>query len=406
MSKLTHIMVCAVYKDGQGYQENILPMKHKALGYDVDIITCDQGGEATHQCDQIPPYTYISEHGIPVHVLAKRKPIWLDRIPRLRALPSLYLNKTVGLCEKLEEIKPDIVFVHGIKLHDHYEVLKYIDSHPGVRLYADNHADYYNTPITGWNHRMLEMISPSKVGVRMSERAERMWGVTPWRVKYLHEVFGIPQDKIGLLVMGGDENYVDIANRDSIRRSIRTKYGIDYDAFMIVTGGKIDRAKNTHMLIEAVERIAKSQKVHLLIFGRVEPNMQNELKIDSPHITMAGWIPATDSYALFQASDLAVFPGTHSVLWEQACASGVPAIFKDWDGGFSHVDVGGNCEIIKNINADKIYESIMHLLSDREAYSAMLEAAQIKATHVFSYIEIAKRAVEYDKYEGMQKKSS
>ena len=41
-------MVCAVYKDGQGYQENILPMKHKALGYDVDIITFDQGGEASH----------------------------------------------------------------------------------------------------------------------------------------------------------------------------------------------------------------------------------------------------------------------------------------------------------------------------------------------------------------------
>lgn len=150
MPKLTHIMVCAVYKDGQGYQENILPMKHKALGYDVDIITFDQGGEASHKSDKTAPYTYTSEHGIPVHVLAKRKPIWLDRIPRLRALPSLYLDKTVGLCDKLEEIKPDIVFVHGIQLHDHYEVLKYAKRHPEVRLYADNHADYYNNPITGW----------------------------------------------------------------------------------------------------------------------------------------------------------------------------------------------------------------------------------------------------------------
>lgn len=403
MPKLTHIMVCAVYKDGQGYQENILPMKHKALGYDVDIITFDQGGEASHESDCEAPYTYMSEHGIPVHVLAKRKPIWLDRIPRLRALPSLYLNKTVGLCDKLEEIKPDIVFVHGIKLHDHYEVLKYAERHPEVRLYADNHADYYNSPITGWQYRLLETLSPSKVGLRMSERAEKMWGVTPWRVKYLHEVYGVPKEKIGLLVMGGDENYVDLANRDSIRRSIRAKYGIGDDAFLIATGGKIDRAKNTHMLIEAVNRLAETHKVHLLVFGRVEPNMQGELKTDSPHITMAGWIPATDSYGIFQASDLAVFPGTHSVLWEQACASGVPAIFKDWDGGFSHVDVGGNCEIIKDITADKIYESIMHLIVNGKAYSEMLKAAQEKATREFSYIEIAKRAVEYEKYEGKQK---
>lgn len=396
-------MVCAVYKDGQGYQENILPMKHKALGYDVDIITFDQGGEASHKCDLNAPYTYISEHGIPVHVLAKRKPIWLDKIPRLRAFPSLFLDKTVGICEKLEEINPDIVFVHGIKLHDHYQVLKYLNRHPNVRFYADNHADYYNSPITGWNRRLLEIISPSKVGLRMSERAEKMWGVTPWRVKYLHEVYGVPKEKIGLLVMGGDEKYVDLANRDSIRHSIRAKYGIDDDAFLIATGGKIDRAKNTHMLIDAVNRLSETQKVHLLIFGRVEPDMQGELKTDSPHITMAGWISATDSYSIFQASDLAVFPGTHSVLWEQACASGVPALFKDWDGGFNHVDVGGNCEIIKDITADKIYDSIMRLMSDKEAYSAMLSAAREKATKEFSYIEIAKRAVEYNKYEGESK---
>lgn len=403
MPKLTHIMVCAVYKDGQGYQENILPMKHKALGYDVDIITFDQGGEASHKSDKTAPYTYTPEHGIPVHVLAKRKPIWLDRIPRLRALPSLYLDKTVGLCDKLEEIKPDIVFVHGIKLHDHYEVLKYAKRHPEVRLYADNHADYYNNPITGWQYRLLETLSPSKVGLRMSERAEKMWGVTPWRVKYLHDVYGVPEDKTGLLVMGGDEKYVDLANRDSIRHSIRAKYGIDDDAFLIATGGKIDRAKNTHMLIDAVNRLAETRKVHLLIFGRVEPNMQGELQTDSPHITMAGWIPATDSYGIFQASDLAVFPGTHSVLWEQACASGIPGIFKDWDGGFSHVDVGGNCEIIKDITADKIYDSILHLMQDKNAYSEMLKAAREKATREFSYIEIAKRAVEFDKYEGKQK---
>lgn len=400
MTKLTHIMVSAVYKDGMGYQENILPMKHKALGYDVDIITFDQGGEASHVCDEKPPYTYMSEYDIPVHVLAKREATWMDRIPHLRALPQLLYPKTVGLYETLEQIAPDIVFVHGIDCNDHKEVLKYIDLHPVVRFYADNHNDYYNRPLGGWKRKVIRTLFPCKIGQRMALKARKMWGVTPWRVQYLHDVFGVPKEKIDLLVMGGDERYVDLANRDVIRKRIRNMYGIADDTFLVVTGGKIDKAKNTHLLIEAIDRLSTTNDVHLLIFGRVEPNMQGLLPTDNKHLTMAGWIPAIDAYDIFQAADLAVFPGTHSVLWEQACASGVPAIFKDWDGGFCHVDVGGNCELVKDITADKLYHSMAQLIHDREAYLTMLHVAQEKATQKFSYMEIAKRAVEYDQFEG------
>lgn len=393
-------MVCAVYKDGMGYQENILPMKHKALGYDVDIITFDQGGDASHQSDKEPPYTYMSEHSIPVHVLAKRKPMWMDRIPHLRALPYHYYKATEGLYKTLEQIKPDIIFVHGIDCKDHEEVLKYLENHQQVRFYADNHNDYYNRPVDGWKRKLVRGLFPRKIGQQMAAKARKMWGVTPWRVKYLHDVFGVPKEKIGLLVMGGDERYVDLARRNEIRKRNRSKYGIGDNTFLVVTGGKIDKAKNTHLLIETIDRLSATDDVHLIIFGRVEPNMQGMLPTDNKHITMAGWIPATDAYDIFQAADLAVFPGTHSVLWEQACASGIPAIFKDWDGGFRHVDVGGNCELIKDITADKLYHSMARLIHDKDAYSAMLQAAQEKATREFSYMEIAKRAVEYDKFEG------
>ena len=64
------------------------------------------------------------------------------------------------------------------------------------------------------------------------------------------------------------------------------------------------------------------------------------------------------------------------------------------------MDVGGNCELVKDITADKLYHSIERLIHNPGAYSAMLHAAQEKATREFSYIEIAKRAVEYDKFEG------
>ena len=49
MNKIVHVMIANFYKNGFGYQENILPAKHKELGYDVEIITYNQGGDASYK---------------------------------------------------------------------------------------------------------------------------------------------------------------------------------------------------------------------------------------------------------------------------------------------------------------------------------------------------------------------
>ena len=68
------------------------------------------------------------------------------------------------------------------------------------------------------------------------------------------------------------------------------------------------------------------------------------------------------------ASDLCAFPGTHSVLWEQACACGLPGVFRDWEG-MHHVDVGGNAVFLKDASA----EGIKRLLSDLLSHPEQLE---------------------------------
>lgn len=40
---------------------------------------------------------------------------------------------------------------------------------------------------------------------KIGKLAEKVWGVTPWRVVYQEKVYGIPKEKSALLVMGGDE---------------------------------------------------------------------------------------------------------------------------------------------------------------------------------------------------------
>lgn len=398
MKKIVHIMIAADYKEGYGYQENILPCKHKELGYDVQIITYNQGGEASYNNGEGAPLSYINKDGICVNVLKSRSENLIDRIPKLRAFTNTLCYKTKGLYHKLTDIHPDIIFVHGVSVMDHLIVLRYVKKNNNTRLYIDNHNDYYNSSIIGLNNYLSRKIVGGYIGSRVAKVANKCWAVTPWRVDYMNEVFRVPRNKIELLVMGGDENLINWDQKNTIRENIRETLHIPLSAFVVATGGKIDKAKNIHLLVDAIKKI---ENVYLIIFGRYEGEMSNYVdSINCKRIINVGWIPASESYNYFLASDLACFPGTHSVLWEQSCASGVPGIFKDWNGGFNHVDVGGNCILLKEISVDSLYNNIKALIDDCALYNSYAENASTKARFMFSYKEIAKKAVEYNLFEG------
>lgn len=132
-----------------------------------------------------------------------------------------------------------------------------------------------------------------------------------------------------------------------------------------------------------------------MIFGRYEEDMKYfSSTIKNKNIKNIGWISADEAYDYYLASDFAVFPGTHSVLWEQACASGIPALFKDWDGGFNHVDVGGNCILLKNVTKETLKRTMLKVIEQSDVYASLKENAISKARKEFSYIEIAKRSIE------------
>jgi glycosyltransferase involved in cell wall biosynthesis len=193
--------------------------------------------------------------------------------------------------------------------------------------------------------------------------------------------------------MGGDENLIDWKNRQQVRAEIREKCNIPKEAFLLVTGGKIDQAKNIHLLCEAAFSL-KDKNVYLIVFGSLLDDMKNYSKsLYHKNVRYIGWIDSRDVYPYFLASDLAVFPGTHSVLWEQALASGIPGLFKDWDGGFNHIDCGGNALLIKDISIDTLVKEIDLIVEDTAKYRAMRDAAENTARKEFSYMEIAKRSI-------------
>ena len=222
----------------------------------------------------------------------------------------------------------------------------------------------------------------------------KFYGVLPARVDFLRELYDIPKFKCELLVMGADDDLVIEANHPSVRGEIREKYGINDDDFLIMTGGKIDEWKTqTLLLMEAVKSI-KSYKVKLIVFGSVSPKLKEKVYdlADGKKIQYIGWANSKDSYKYFKAADLVVFPGRHSVFWEQVAGQGIPMLVKDW-AGTHHVDVGGNVGFLKENSAKEIQYCIEFLLSNPDKYNSMKKIAVDKAMKIFSYKDIAKRSL-------------
>ena len=180
-----------------------------------------------------------------------------------------------------------------------------------------------------------------------------------------------------------------------MKEKIRKQYGIAPDDFLIISGGKIDQWKTqTLLLMEAVQKITY-EKVKLVVFGSVTPELKDKVSAlaDGRRVQYIGWIQSQDSYQHFAAADLVVFPGRHSVFWEQVAAQGIPMLVKDWPGTH-HIDLGGNVRFLTQDSAEEIQTEIVRLIENPDEYKKMKDVAVSEGMKTFSYRDIAQRSIE------------
>ena len=386
MKRVLHICLAINYLEGWAYQENMLPAAHKELGYDVHIIAAEQYYDEHKKIIVNRPIgEYVNNDGVVVHILKGVTMNYsLNRI----------LPKVKGLYKAISSINPDIIFWHGLDpcSYNSYQVSWYKKKHSEVKLFADCHADYYN-------RRFNDHPLKCKIDVLISrfwyfpffKQANKIWGTTPWREVFLKSEYHLADIKVGCLIMGADDKHIVGKNKRDVRFRIREKYSIPQDAFMIVSGGKLDSRKNIHFLCSAVKKIG--EPIHLLLFGKPTPDMEpvyNKYN-DCKNITQLGWIDGSSTYDLFLAADLACFPGSHSVLWEQSVACAVPGIYKYWDY-MTHVNECGNATFIKDVSEVTLKEEIVSLLNATK-YQSMKDAAN-KCASRFLMSYVAKTAIE------------
>lgn len=384
--KILHICLAGGYTEGLNYQENII-IKYQALdGHDVSLITTDhcftEGVWGLCQTES----DYINPNG--VHII---------RLPF--AFPVPYnVNRQVGIfkgfANVLEKLQPETIFVHNIQFQDIRRIVTYKKKHPEVKIYVDNHSDFSNSARNWFTRNTLYRFWWKPCAKAIESYVEKFWGVMPSRVDFLQNIYGISSDKTDMLVMGADDECVIRAANPKIKQTIRERYGISQEDFLIVTGGKIDAFKTqTLLLMKAVQEISK-ENLKLLIFGSVADDLKEKLfaMCDGEKIQYVGWAKGEQSYEYFACADLVVFPGRHSVYWEQVAAQGIPMLCKYWDGT-THIDIGGNAEFLMEDSVEEIKKKLLQILETPGKYEKMKKVAESDLRHEFSYKIIARKSV-------------
>ena len=384
--KIVHLCLGCFYPDNYSYQENMLPKYHKKFGYDVEVIASTESFDKQGKsCYLETVGSYQNEYDIKVTRLAYRNKSKLCK----------KLKRYYGVFDALSLANPDILFIHGGQFLDIDKVVKYLRLHKNVTVYVDNHADFSNSATNWISKTFLHKIIWKHTMHQIEPYTKKFYGVLPARVDFLIDIYKLPPEKCELLVMGADDELVEKAKKSGAYERIRNRYHINDSDFLIVTGGKIDQWKTqTLLLMDAVRKI-NNPNVKLIVFGSISQElMEQVIKLaDGIKVQYIGWIQSSETYDYFEAADLVVFPGRHSVMWEQVTGQGKPMIVKDWPGTH-HIDIGGNVIYLSKDTVEEIKGRIEFLYNNRDIYNNMANIAGQKGMVYFSYAEISRRAIE------------
>ncbi|MDN7134539.1 glycosyltransferase family 4 protein [Pseudidiomarina terrestris] len=387
--KIAHLCLAAIYVEGYAYQENILPRIHKTKGHEVKIIASTETYLANRQLGYTVAKTFLNEDSIPV-----------TRLNYVRWLPKKFVRKLRlynGLEDELDNFNPDIIFLHDAQFWNTGTVARYVRSNPQVKVFSDCHTDFINSAKGFLSEKVLHRIIYRYYISRIQHEVKKFYGVTPPRCEFLIDVYKIPRGKVEYLPLGYDDSRFSPDYLRSIRKETRVRNGIPQDRFIIGTGGKFDDRKRLDLLVQACNQLGENllDQIAIVLFG--EPPASNAEAfseiVDSSlvKIVYLGWQSPEQVSSIIASSDLMVFPGTHSTLWEESLGLGIPAILRYWDGFDKLVDPEKFLTLTTG-TVEELSDKIQRMLIDHEAYQVCLSEAKAKSC-MFQYSDIAIRAL-------------
>ncbi|ANF51544.1 hypothetical protein A0O34_13980 [Chryseobacterium glaciei] len=374
------------------YQENLLTKNYTKYGHNVVVIssTFENVFDYAHN-----KYDSSKKQKTEEYFGAKiiRLPYSFNFLNKLR--------KHAGVYEILLKEKPDLIYVHDIHFNLK-EAVKYKKQFPNCKIILDYHADYTNSAHNWVSLNILHKVIRKSFFNKYKKYISKIFPVVPGGADFLHEVYGVSHKEMELLPLGCDysKSMEIMQNIDNIKQ--RQNLGIKENDIIIITGGKINKLKNTHVIVDAIKKNNR-EDVHLIVFGKEDQGSEeyfDNIKKSAENyknIHFIGWVDNTKIYELLAISDLAVYPSSQSVLWQQSIGMHLPLIVGDF-GGQDMSYLNQNNNIIKvdkeNLNADYFATLLNQLIENPSEIEQMKKGAEKTAKEYLDYRIIAEKTLE------------
>lgn len=378
--EILNIAMGANFTEGYSYQDNLLSEYQHKLGHSVTVLTglttWDDKGKKIQTC----PCDKIMDNGVRL--------IRIKTGNKIMSIAGLYPN----ISDILSNIKPDLIFIHGLCNFIPVQAIRYKKKHPGTILVADNHQDKDNFNFNRFPFCLL--LSAWRMGWKFwNKYFNYIYGTTGWRKDFAVDYFGIPEEKTDILPLGVDTDNLS-ENPERVRSDIRKQLNIDENAFVFIHGGKMNTDKRTIDIIKSFSEI-NNNNIRLILFGSVTENIKTQfdslVKKDN-RIIYVGHLVSKVIHRYFFASDFSLFPGLHSVLWEEAIGCGLPGLYQSFST-HDHTNLHGNSILVKADAALEDIRSVLEKISSGKDFYTRLKLNAVKASKDFSYYDIASKSI-------------
>jgi glycosyltransferase involved in cell wall biosynthesis len=294
---------------------------------------------------------------------------------------------------------PDLIYINGLQMFDLYTIIKFKKLHSKVIIFGELSATFDNSAKTLLSKLFLHKLFYKKIIQDSLPYIDKIYYGSSASLSFSSSIYSTSLTS-DILPLGVDDNLIDLTLKLSVDK-LREKYYVDKDSFVFISGGKIDNNKKVYELIDAFRRIP-IKKMILIIFGDfTEPSKSLMDYINSDRrIRYLGWRTSTAIHELFRLSDVAVFPGSKSALWESAIAMGLPLIAQFWRG-MEYIDFDGNIYyLFNNGDVSEIYHSMLELHNNIILRNNMSKIAKENGLLNLSYRNVANKIlIDYQEFQ-------
>lgn len=384
------LMLCYFFQENLGFQENFLVREYSRQGHDVLVL-------APLDKDIFSYYKGIRDRDTRI----QRYDCDFGTLLRLpyKRFHTRKFDPLTGVSIALNEFTPDIIFVHNLSFNLG-ECVRYVRANPTCKLVMDFHGDASNSGSNFLSRLILHKLVKRAYLASHINDIDRVFAITPSSVDFLKRMYGVPRTSIELLPLGTNPVWIERESADRARRQVRCAIGSDEASIVLFTGGKLEPWKRTTDLIRAVGALNDS-RLHLLIAGEV-PSQFKDYRLElerlvetTPRVHLLGWLSVDELSGVMLASDLAVFPASQSILWQQAIGAGLPLIVGEINGQTINYMNAGNILMIRDedYSIATLSTTILALADDPVRRKRMCEASRQLSKGTLSWSNIALRSL-------------